>query len=400
MSKSALVFGASGVTGWSFINEILSDYPAKGTWKRAHALSNRPITLSQALWPEDPRLNMVSGVDLLAHSQESLEKELVEKIPDVAEITHVYYFAYKAGMDVKKEIDEALEMFSKAVKAVDKLCPALEFIVLQIGTKIYGCHLRANLSWYESTIPPGSSAPALPSPPLSESAPPIPSPHAENLFYHAQIDFITKYAKDKKWSFIETRTDLVIGFVPNKNYYSIATSVAFYLSVWKAVHGEGAKCPFPGTVGTWKALSNDASSDMIAHQTIHLTLSPSTTKGAVYNLGDSKTPYNWEVKWPVLCSYFGLEATEPLAEPIDMRKFINDNMDTWLATEQKYGLQSGHIDSGRGMQISEHFLMTTFDFDRHFDLTKIYSTGFTEERTPKEAWWAVFDRMRKAKLIP
>lgn len=79
---------------------------------------------------------MVSGVDLLAHSQESLEKELEEKIPDVAEVTHVYYFAYKAGMDVKKELDEALEMFSKAVKAVDKLCPALEFIVLQIGTKI------------------------------------------------------------------------------------------------------------------------------------------------------------------------------------------------------------------------------------------------------------------------
>lgn len=87
---------------------------------------------------------MVSGVDLLAHSQESLEKELVEKIPDVAEITHVYYFAYKAGMDVKKEIDEALEMFSKAVKAVDKLCPALEFIVLQIGTKICKSYILTN----------------------------------------------------------------------------------------------------------------------------------------------------------------------------------------------------------------------------------------------------------------
>jgi hypothetical protein len=122
--------------GWSFVNEILSDYPAKGIWKRVHALSNRPITLSQTLWPEDPRLNMVPGIDLLAHSQESLEKELVEKIPDVAEVTHVYYFAYKAGMDVEKEMAEALEMFSKAVKAVDKLCPALEFIVLQIGSKI------------------------------------------------------------------------------------------------------------------------------------------------------------------------------------------------------------------------------------------------------------------------
>jgi len=135
MSKSALVFGASGVTGWSFINEILSDYPAQNVWKRAHALSNRPLTLSQSQWPEDPRLNMVSGIDLLANNQESIEKQMQHKIPDISEVTHVYYFAYKAGMDIVKEQEEALDMFSKAVKAVDKLCPNLEFVVLQIGSK-------------------------------------------------------------------------------------------------------------------------------------------------------------------------------------------------------------------------------------------------------------------------
>jgi hypothetical protein len=78
---------------------------------------------------------------LLAHSQESLEKELVEKIPDIGEVTHVYYFAYKAGMDVKKELEEAVEMFSKAVTAMDKLCPNLEYVVLQIGSKICKVHL-------------------------------------------------------------------------------------------------------------------------------------------------------------------------------------------------------------------------------------------------------------------
>lgn len=259
-----------------------------------------------------------------------------------------------------------------------------------------GVHLRSSLSWYGPT----DAAPALLSPPFSESAPRIPRPYADDLFYHAQIDFITEYAKDKKWSFIETRPDFIIGFVPNENYYSIATSVGFFLSLWKEVHGEGAECSFPGSRGTWKALSNDSSSDMIARQTIHLTLSPFTPKGAAYNVADSRTPSNWEVKWPILCSYFGLKGTEPLPEPIDLRKFINDNMDTWLATEKKHGLQSGHIDSGRGMRIAEYYIMNKFDYDRQLDLTKIYSTGFTEERTLKETWWTVFDRMRKAKLIP
>ena len=33
-------------------------------------------------------------------------------------------------------------------------------------------------------------------------------------------------------------------------------------------------------------------------------------------------------------------------------------------------------------------------------MTKMYETGFTEERTTIEAWGGVFERMRAAKLIP
>jgi hypothetical protein len=136
MSKSALVFGASGVTGWSFINEILNDYPKPNIWKRAHALTNRPLSQEQSQWPNDPRLNIVSGIDLLSNSQESLEKTLQEQIPDISEVTHVYYLAYKADTDVQKELEEAVSMWKKAVIAVDNLCPALEFIVLQTGAKM------------------------------------------------------------------------------------------------------------------------------------------------------------------------------------------------------------------------------------------------------------------------
>lgn len=136
MSKSALVFGASGVTGWSFINEILQDYPKSGTWRRAHALTNRPLSQEQSQWPNDPRLNIVSGIDLLAGSQKDLETELQSKITDISEVTHVYYLAYKAGTDVQKELEEAVEMWKKTLLAVDKLCPNLEFVVLQTGAKM------------------------------------------------------------------------------------------------------------------------------------------------------------------------------------------------------------------------------------------------------------------------
>lgn len=136
MSKSALVFGASGVTGWSFINELLHDYPKPNTWKKVYALTNRPLTISQSQWPDDSRLDIVSGIDLLQGSQEELEKEIKHNIKGIEEVTHVYYLAYKAGTDMQKELEEAVAMFRRATIAVDKLAPKLEFVVLQTGAKM------------------------------------------------------------------------------------------------------------------------------------------------------------------------------------------------------------------------------------------------------------------------
>lgn len=98
-SKSALIFGASGVTGWSFVNEILNDYPKKGIWSQVHALTNRPLSLKDSYWPDDPRLNIVSGIDLLKGSQEDLEVELKQQVKDVDRVTHVYYLGKLAQQD-------------------------------------------------------------------------------------------------------------------------------------------------------------------------------------------------------------------------------------------------------------------------------------------------------------
>jgi hypothetical protein len=91
MSKTATVFGASGVTGWAFVNEILNDYPKAGVWKAVHALTNRPLSIEASLWPNDPRLHLVSGIDLLQGSQEELEEAILKQIPDIAQVTHVFY---------------------------------------------------------------------------------------------------------------------------------------------------------------------------------------------------------------------------------------------------------------------------------------------------------------------
>lgn len=177
--------------------------------------------------------------------------------------------------------------------------------------------------------------------------------------------------------------------------------MGIYLTLWAAVHGAGSEAPFPGTSKSWVALSNDSSSDMIARQTLHLSLHPGAVeRGSGYNVADARTPSSWSDKWPALCSYFGLRGTGPAPNPPEMRRFIKDNLGTWEELEREHGLQKGHADSERTFAGFEYFLMTEFDFDRQYDMGKMYATGFEEERGTLQAWGTVFDRMRKARIIP
>ncbi len=88
----ALVFGASGISGWAIVNQLLSDYPSKGIFSAVTALTNRSLPAEYAQWPEDPRLNLVSGLDLLKGSQDDLEISMKEKIRGIENVTQVYFY--------------------------------------------------------------------------------------------------------------------------------------------------------------------------------------------------------------------------------------------------------------------------------------------------------------------
>lgn len=94
MGHHALVFGASGILGWAVVNEILNSYPAKGTYSKITALTNRP--LPQTLWPtpgpDVPELSLISGIDLTQGTAEEWKATFTEKIPDIDTIDHIYYF--------------------------------------------------------------------------------------------------------------------------------------------------------------------------------------------------------------------------------------------------------------------------------------------------------------------
>ena len=129
----------------------------------------------------------------------------------------------------------------------------------------------------------------------------------------------------------------------------MATVLGIFLTLFATVKGRGAECPFPGTITSWNAKSNDSSSDMIARQTIHLSLSlPKDMDGEGFNVADARTPETWSTKWPKLCAYFGLKGNAPAEdekEALEVRKYINDHIDTWKNLEKQYDLKRGVADS-------------------------------------------------------
>lgn len=132
----ALVFGASGITGWAIVNQILNGYPDTSTFAKVTALTNRSLSPEAAQWPTSDKLEVISGLDLLRGSQEELEVAMRQKIADVENVTHVYFFAYIMDFDPDKEIAINVDLLKRAVTAIEHLSLNLQFVVLPTGTKV------------------------------------------------------------------------------------------------------------------------------------------------------------------------------------------------------------------------------------------------------------------------
>lgn len=90
----ALVVGASGLIGWSVVNQLTQDSSQQPFYK-VSALVNRTLELKGFFWPRTspgcPELQLVSSVNLSC-TEDELESYLRENVVDVASISHVYYF--------------------------------------------------------------------------------------------------------------------------------------------------------------------------------------------------------------------------------------------------------------------------------------------------------------------
>lgn len=135
----ALVFGASGISGWAVTKNLLT-YPTSTTFSRIIGLTNRPMSLEEGGLPsDDKRLELYHGVNLREELGAVLE-QMKTTIPRVEEVTHVYYLAYSNVSAYSKDLmalrDLNVHMTGNALHACDQLCKDMQFFTLQTGTNV------------------------------------------------------------------------------------------------------------------------------------------------------------------------------------------------------------------------------------------------------------------------
>ncbi|KAF2190411.1 hypothetical protein K469DRAFT_721261 [Zopfia rhizophila CBS 207.26] len=382
-SNHALVIGSSGLIGWAVVNQLLQPYPSPSAFTKVTALVNRPLKLEDAFWPEPaegrPKLNLVSGVNLLS-SDDEFSKLLEEKVADVGNITHVFYFAFKQNDDSEKEVQINIGMMRRVVRAIKSFSPTFKSIVYPGGTRGYGIYRPGGIF----------------TPPLTESmADNLPEDYLKTVAYPHFRSLLSKESENKKWTWTELCPDTVVGFAPNGSGWSLAAHWATYLFTYRLVHGEGAEVPYPGTVAGYECLCTETNSSTLARVAIHASLHPEIFSGKIFNVADSATPGSMRDRWPQITKWFGLKGVPPLAtsSPADPKPgdFIREHK----GKLEEAGVKG--VDIWHSAQLDSYGYWLVFD--RQLSLKRLREAGFEEERKPEEGWWEAFEMFKKAGMI-
>ncbi|RAL02178.1 SDR family oxidoreductase [Aspergillus ibericus CBS 121593] len=387
LGHHAIVFGCSGINGWALVNQLLSDYPAPGTFSKVTAVANRAFTPDEAQWPTDDRLQIVSGVDLLVSDDAVLGKTLAEKIPSAETISHVYYAAYRASDVPADECRLNKEMLRAAVQTLETLSSKLSFVTLITGTKAYGVYLLDKFPFRDQV-------------PLKEDLPRVPAEYAQDLFYYHEVDLLQELSTGKRWSWCEVRPDVIVGVAPFGNANCMAQTMGIYLSLYRELEGEGARVPFPGNETTWRLLSTDSNQDIIARFCIHASMQPrEKVHTRAFNIADSARPVSWSERWPALAAYFGLEGVGPNEASLHPTVYMDQNWERLQALCRDRGLKEDVIYRSMHNTGARMGSLRLMDFDRPFDLTRARALGFEEEMDTAMSWHTAFERVRKAKIM-
>lgn len=304
MTKTILILGASGVVGFSALEEFLDD----------------PLCEVISVSRRQPQVR--SERQFRHHSVDLRDAEATNALfSTLSEVTHVVYAAlYEKpglieGWSDAEQMSTNLTMIRNLMEPLCAAATGLKHISLLQGTKAYGIHL------HPMPIPARESAPR--------------DDHAN--FYWLQEDYIREKAASVGFDFTILRPQLIIG-AP----YGVAMNLAPVIGAYAAICRElGEPCGFPGGASyVWEAV--DA---RLVAKVLNWATEAENARGQHFNVTNGDV-FEWRNLWPAMMGVLGVDIGAD--RPRSMAAYLTQNASIWDAIVAKHDLVETRIEQIAG----------------------------------------------------
>ncbi len=347
--KVALVVGANGIIGGNLIKHLveLGDWQVIGLSRRGSVSSEKVTYIS---------------VDLLN------EAETKQKLRDLSSVTHIFYAAYQERPTWSELVAPNMAMLVNVVTAIEAIALNLQHVSLMQGYKVYGAHLG----------------------PFKTPARETDAEHMPPEFNVDQQKFLERQQKGKTWAWSALRPS-VVGGVALGNPMNLGVAIAVYAAISKEL---GIPLRFPGKLGAYGSLLEMTDAHLLAKATVWAATSPACANQA-FNIANGDL-FRWSELWPKIAEYFEMETAPPL--PMSLASVMGDKEGVWDHLVATYDLAKTPYKDVSSWEFSD--FVFSWDYDMLADGSKARRFGFHEYIDTEKMFYAIFDALRKNKIIP
>jgi nucleoside-diphosphate-sugar epimerase len=353
--RTALVVGASGITGAALVSKLVGDgWPV--------------LSLSRSA-TSAPGVRGIAA-DLLDPA--SLSAALANQKP-----THVFFTAWQRRPTEAENIAVNSGMVRDLLAALADA--PLEHVALVTGLKHY-------LGPFEAY-----AAGEMPDTPFHEEEPRLDTPN----FYYAQEDELFAAAARQGFTWSVHRSHTVIGHAVG-NAMNMGLTIAVQAAL---VNERGADFVFPGSEAQWNGLTDMTDAGVLADQMVWAATDPAGRDEA-FNIVNGDV-FRWRWMWPRLADLLGVPAERVVGfadAPRPLEEQMRGLEAGWPALAERHGLVEPDIsrlaswwhtdaDLGREMEVVT-------------DMGKSRDAGFLVFRRTEQAFADLFARYRADRLIP
>lgn len=353
--KTALVVGASGITGSALVDQL-----AREGW-RVLGLSRRPST--------DERFR---GIAADLRDPRSLARALADERP-----THVFFTAWQRQATEAENIEVNAGMVRDLLAALTHA--PLEHVALVTGLKHY-------LGPFESY-----AAGEMPDTPFHEEEQRLDTPN----FYYAQEDELFAAAERQGFTWSVHRSHTVIGHAVGN-----AMNMGLTIAVQATLANElGLDFVFPGSEAQWNGLTDMTDATVLSEQMVWASTEEAGANEA-FNIVNGDV-FRWRWMWPRLAADLGVDPArvvgfEGEARPLEGQMAPYER--EWPGIVERHGLVEDDLSRLASWWHTDADLGRTMEVVT--DMSKSRLAGFTSYRRTLDSFTALFARYRRERLIP